>query len=110
MVEGEGVGEDLLGVEVGRPAVGGEDGFIQGAVGVVEPGGTLVVEVGEGEAAGRSVREGEHRFVGLRRLLFGPFLIARALSNKRVGMSLAISCLVGKGWIPFARVSAPNCC
>ena len=30
------------------PAVGGEDGLVEGAVGVREPGGTLVVEVGEG--------------------------------------------------------------
>ena len=48
MVEGEETGEYLLGGEVGGPAVGGEDGFVEGAVGVGEPGGTLVVEVGEG--------------------------------------------------------------
>ena len=48
MVEGEEMGEYLLGGEVGGPAVGGEDGFVEGAVGVGEPGGTLVVEVGEG--------------------------------------------------------------
>jgi hypothetical protein len=39
VVEGEEVGEDLLGGEVGRPAVGGEDGFVEGAVGVFQPGG-----------------------------------------------------------------------
>ena len=41
MVEGEEVREDLLGGEgVGSgPAVGGEDGFVEGAVGVREPGG-----------------------------------------------------------------------
>ena len=29
------------------PAVGGEDGFVEGAVEVVEPGGVLVVELSE---------------------------------------------------------------
>src|ERR1035441_7697543 len=48
MVEGEESGEDLLGGEVGGPAVGGEGGFVEGAVGVREPGGALVVEVGQG--------------------------------------------------------------
>ena len=48
VIEGEEVGEDLLGGEVGGPAVGGEDGFVEGAVGVGEPGGASVVEVGEG--------------------------------------------------------------
>ena len=50
MVEGEEVGEDLLGGEgfgIG-PAVGGEDGLVEGAVGVAEPGGAVVVKVGEG--------------------------------------------------------------
>ena len=48
VVEGEEVGEDLLGGEVGGPAVGGEDGFVEGAMGVGEPVGARVVEVGEG--------------------------------------------------------------
>jgi hypothetical protein len=38
VVEGEEVGEDLLGGEVGWPAVGCEDGFVEGAVGAFEPG------------------------------------------------------------------------
>jgi hypothetical protein len=53
MIEGEEAGEDVLGGEglssnCQGPAVGGEDGFVQGAVGVGEPGGTGVIEVGEG--------------------------------------------------------------
>ena len=51
MIEGEEAGEDVLFGEVGgifRPAVGGEDGAVEGAVSVGEPGGTLVIEVGEG--------------------------------------------------------------
>ena len=47
MVQGEETGEDLLGGERVGPAVGGEDGLVEGAVGVVEPGGALVVELGE---------------------------------------------------------------
>ena len=38
VVEGEEVGEDLLSGEVGGPAVGCEDGFVEGAVGVFQPG------------------------------------------------------------------------
>jgi len=37
VVEGEEVGEDLLGGEGGWPAVGGEDGQVEGAVGVFQP-------------------------------------------------------------------------
>jgi hypothetical protein len=48
VVEGQEAGEDLLGGEGVGPGVGGEDGLVEGAVGVVEPGGALVVEVGEG--------------------------------------------------------------
>jgi hypothetical protein len=48
VIQGEQVGEDLLGGEVGGPTVGGEDGFVEGAVGVGEPFGTGVVEVREG--------------------------------------------------------------
>src|SRR5438270_699286 len=48
MVQGEKVGEDLFAGEAGGPAVGGEDGFVEGAVGVGEPIGPFVVEVGEG--------------------------------------------------------------
>ena len=48
MVEGEEAGEDFLVGEVRGPAVGGEDGFVEGAVGVREPLGTSVVKLGEG--------------------------------------------------------------
>lgn len=41
MVEGEEAGEDFLGGEVGGPVVGGENGLVEGAVGVGEPGGAL---------------------------------------------------------------------
>jgi hypothetical protein len=37
----------LLVGDVGRPAVGGENGSVQLAVGQVEPGGPLVVEIGQ---------------------------------------------------------------
>ena len=50
-VEGEQPCEDLLVrscIRCLRPAVGGEDGCIELAVGDVEPCGALVVEVGEG--------------------------------------------------------------
>jgi len=47
-VEGEEALQDLGVGEVGGPAVGGEDGGVEGGVGVVEPGGSLVVQVGEG--------------------------------------------------------------
>jgi hypothetical protein len=40
--------EDLVVRKVGRPAIGGGDGGVELAVGVVEPGGALVVEIGEG--------------------------------------------------------------
>ena len=51
VVEGEETFEDLLGseglvVDFDGPAIGGEDGFVEGAVGVGEPGGTLVVQIG----------------------------------------------------------------
>ena len=76
-VQVEQVLKDLAVGEVGRPVVGGEDGGVEGGVGVVEPGGALVVEVGEGplleirrlpalldgDAAGRK-RQG-YRIVGL---------------------------------------------
>jgi hypothetical protein len=39
--------EDLGIVQIRRPVVGGEDSFVELAVGQVEPGGTLVVEVGQ---------------------------------------------------------------
>ena len=57
VVEGEEVGEDLLGgegltIKFQGPAVGGEDGLVEGAVGVFQPGafagGAEVVELGEG--------------------------------------------------------------
>lgn len=41
-------GEDFFVGEVGGPVVGGGDGGVQVAVGVGEPGGAGVVEVGEG--------------------------------------------------------------
>ena len=44
-VEGEEAFEDLLVGDVVGPAVGVEDGGVEGAVEVVEPGGSLVVEV-----------------------------------------------------------------
>ncbi len=51
MVEGEEAGEDFL-VREGfggfGPAVGGEDGAVEGAVGVGQPLGAVVVELGEG--------------------------------------------------------------
>jgi hypothetical protein len=40
--------QDLLIAQIGRPAVGGKDGGIQFFVRQVEPGGTGVVEVGQG--------------------------------------------------------------
>ncbi len=48
MVEGEQAGEDFLFWQVRGPAVGGKDGFVESAVGVREPGGAGVVEIGEG--------------------------------------------------------------
>jgi hypothetical protein len=39
--------EELVVGHFGGPAVGGEDGFVQPAVGEVEPGGPFVVEIGE---------------------------------------------------------------
>lgn len=53
VVEREQTGEDFLGgegpaVDFGGPVVGGDDGLVEGAVDVGEPGGALVVEVGEG--------------------------------------------------------------
>jgi len=49
--------QHLLVRQVGRPAVGGEDGGVELAVGQVEPGGPLVVEAREGapERPGRQV-------------------------------------------------------
>ena len=43
MVEGEEAGEDFVAGEVGGPAIGGEDGSVEGAVGVREPFGAVVV-------------------------------------------------------------------
>lgn len=40
-------GQDLAVGEVRGPAVGGEDGFVQGFVGQSKPSGRVVVEVGE---------------------------------------------------------------
>ena len=48
MVQGEQAGQDIFFLEVGGPSVGGKDGFVECAVGVGEPLGTLVVEVGQG--------------------------------------------------------------
>ena len=52
VVEFEEAGQDFIAGQVGGPAVGGKDGFIEGAVGVVEPGALAlfaqVIEVGEG--------------------------------------------------------------
>jgi hypothetical protein len=48
VVEGEEMGEDLLVGEGGGPGAGGEDGFVEDAVGVGEPLGAGVVELGEG--------------------------------------------------------------
>jgi hypothetical protein len=67
VVEGEEVGEDLLGgegltINFQRPAVDGEDGLVEGALGVREPGGALVVEVGEGALL--EVGFGDGRFAG----------------------------------------------
>ena len=47
-VEGEEVFEDGCVGEIGGPAVGGGYGGVQRDVEVGEPGGTLVVEVGQG--------------------------------------------------------------
>jgi hypothetical protein len=47
-VEGEESGEEIVVGHVGVPAVGGEDGGVEFFVGQVEPGGSFVVEVGEG--------------------------------------------------------------
>jgi hypothetical protein len=41
-------GEDIVVGEVGGPAVGGGHGGVEGGMGVGQPGGTLVVEIGEG--------------------------------------------------------------
>src|SRR3984885_15171492 len=40
--------QNLISAKVGGPSVGGEDGFVEGAVCVCQPLGALVVEVGEG--------------------------------------------------------------
>jgi hypothetical protein len=54
VVEGEEAAKDLLSGEVGGPAVRAEDGFVEGAVGVFEPGTVAgsaeVVKPGEGAA------------------------------------------------------------
>jgi len=47
VVQGEEPGEDFVAGEVGRPAVGGEDGLIEGAVSVGQPLGALIVEIGQ---------------------------------------------------------------
>jgi hypothetical protein len=46
LVEFEQPLQDGVVAEIGGPAVGGGDGGVEVAVGVVEPGGALVVEVG----------------------------------------------------------------
>ena len=46
-VEGEEGGEEVVVGHGGVPVVGGEDGGVEFLVGQVEPGGALVVEVGE---------------------------------------------------------------
>ena len=52
VIQGQEAGQDFFFREGGGPSVGGEDGLVEGAMGVVEPGalafGALVVEVGEG--------------------------------------------------------------
>ena len=48
VVELEEPGEDFFTGERVGPAVGGEDSAVKGFVGVGEPGGTLIIEVGEG--------------------------------------------------------------
>jgi hypothetical protein len=66
VVEGEEVAEYLLSGEVGGPAVGAEDGIVEGAVGVFQPGafscGAEVVELGEGSVLEVGFRDG--RFAG----------------------------------------------
>ena len=47
-VEGEEAFEDLVVGKVGRPAVGGGDDGGESFVGEVQPGGALVVEIGQG--------------------------------------------------------------
>jgi hypothetical protein len=47
-VESQQLLEALLVAEVGGPAIGGGDGGIEALMGQVQPGGTLVVKVGEG--------------------------------------------------------------
>ena len=47
-IEFEECGEEFVVGHGRRPAVGGEDGVVELAVDVVEPGGALVVEIGEG--------------------------------------------------------------
>ena len=54
-VHGEELFEDFFVRQVLWPAVGGEDGSVEGLVGELEPGGTLVVEIGE-RAAGQLAR------------------------------------------------------
>ena len=51
VVQGEQTGEDFLIGKVGRPAVGGEDSFVEGAVGVGEPTRAVVIQVGQGAFA-----------------------------------------------------------
>ena len=46
-IQGEEVFEELVVGEGGVPVVGGEDGGVEAAVGQVEPGGALVVEIRE---------------------------------------------------------------
>jgi hypothetical protein len=48
VIQGQEAGEDFVFGEVGGPTVGGEYGFVEGAMGVGEPFGALIVEVGEG--------------------------------------------------------------
>jgi hypothetical protein len=48
VVEVEEALEDFVVGEGGGPAVGGGAGFVERAMGLVKPGGALVVEIGEG--------------------------------------------------------------
>ncbi len=46
-VECEQRSQEIVIAHVGVPAVGGEDPFVEFAVGQIEPGGTFVVEIGQ---------------------------------------------------------------
>ncbi len=47
-VEVEEAGQEIIVRDVGGPGVGGEDGVVEGGVGVAEPGWHGVVELGQG--------------------------------------------------------------